>query len=177
MLQEENDRSVSRISMQQTETKNISSFDMPLASNSSALGLYTARSNNRDLQTRPSPKHDQKLPLRQNGRTLQPDSSLQVRKSSIQNQLRFSSQSEAEDYTDREEELRDEGHTKKLFSPSTRAYQFNTYGDSQLNKKQPNLINKDLAPVQSSDRSVSIRDYVNHQRKESGVAKLQAQID
>ena len=47
--------------------------------------------------------------------------------------MQFAHDQEEEDglyYTDREEDLRDEGNTKKLFSPSTRAYQFNTYGDS-----------------------------------------------
>ena len=46
-----------------------------------------------------------------------------------------------------------------------------------MNKKQPKLMNRDLAPVQSSDRSLSIRGYIDGKRKESGVAKLQAQID
>ena len=177
MLQEEHDRSVSRISVQQTETKHQSSFDMPLAITNAALAPYTARSNNRDLQTRTSPKHDQKLPVAKDGYNHQRGNSLRVRKSPINNDMGLSSQSEREQYSDREEDLRDEGNKKKLFSPSTRAYQFNTYGDSQMNKKQPKLMNRDLAPVQSSDRSLSIRGYIDEKRKESGVAKLQAQID
>ena len=91
MLQQENDRSVSRISMQQTETKNQSSFDMPLAITNSALAPHTARSTNRDLQARTSPKHDQKLPLAKDGHAHQRGNSLRVRRSPIKNDLRFTS--------------------------------------------------------------------------------------
>ena len=46
-----------------------------------------------------------------------------------------------------------------------------------MNNKQQKLLNRDLAPVQSSNRSLSVRGFIEHKRKESGGAKLQAQID
>ena len=49
MLEQENERSMSKISMQQTDLKNQTSFDLPLASTDSALVPFSARSINRDL--------------------------------------------------------------------------------------------------------------------------------
>ena len=48
-LELENERSMSKISLQKQEIQNLASFDMPMVSNDSILAPFSARSINRDL--------------------------------------------------------------------------------------------------------------------------------
>ena len=120
--------------------------------------LTTARDGQKEMT---SPKQDQKLPSPSPVFMHTRVNSLRVRKSPIENDIKLTSQTSEEDFVEREEDLKVEGSSNKLFSPSCIQHQ-----NHRVFRREPKL-NSDLAQVTSYDsRKRSIETY-----QESGNAK------